>query len=104
MNFKRKKFLALIDRIQHGEGERLIIAHKDTLVRFGFDLISNIAEEGGCEIMLVNQPSYSPEQEMTEDMLATAHTYGFWLYDLRKYRRQLQTEYPKCKVQVLSDN
>ncbi len=55
MNFKRKKFLALVDRIQHGEVERLIVAHKDRLVRFGFDLIAHIAEESGSEIVVVNQ-------------------------------------------------
>ena len=46
MNFKRKKFLALIDRIQHGEVERLIIAHKDRLARFGFDLIAHVSRRG----------------------------------------------------------
>ena len=76
MNFKRKKFLTLIDRIQHGEVERLIVAHKDRLVRFGFDLISHLAEEGGCEIVVVNQPSSSPEQEMIEDMLAIVDTFS----------------------------
>ena len=104
MDFKRKKFLALIDRIQHGEIERLIVAHKDRLVRFGFDLISHIAEESGCEIVVLNQPSCSPEQEMVKDMLAIVHTFSCRLYGIRKYRQQLQAEYPKYKVQVLGDN
>ena len=104
MNFERKKFLALIDRIQHGEVERLIIAHKDRLARFGLDLISHIAEEGGCEIVVVNQPSCSPEQEMVEDMLAIVHTFSCRLHGMRKYKQQLQAEYPKSKIQVLSDN
>ncbi len=108
MNFKRKKFLALVDRIQHGEVERLIVAHKDGLVRFGFDLISHIAEEGGCEIVVVNQPSCSPEQEMVEDMLSIVHTFihtfSCRLYGMRKYKQELKAEYPGYKVQVLSDN
>ena len=104
MNFKRKKFLALVDRIQHGEVERLIVAHKDRLVRFGFDLISHIAEEGGCEIVVVNQPSCSPEQEMVEDMLSIVHTFSCRLYGMRKYKQELNAEYPGYKVQVLGDN
>jgi predicted site-specific integrase-resolvase len=104
MNFKRKKFLALIDRIQHGEVERLIVAHKDRLVRFGFDLIAHVAEEGGCGIVVVNQPSCSPEPEMVEDMLAIVHTFSCRLHGMRKYKQQLQAEYPKSKIQVLSDN
>jgi putative resolvase len=104
MNFKRKKFLALMDRIQHGEVERLIVAHKDRLVRFGFDLISHIAEEGGCEIVVVNQPSCSPEQEMVEDMLAIVHSFSRRLDGTGKYEQELKAEYPGYKVQVLSDN
>lgn len=101
MNFKRKRFLAPIDRIQHGEIEYLVVAHKD---RFGFDLISHIGEESGCEIVVLNQPSCSPEQEMVKDMLAIVHTFSCRLYGMRKYRQQLQAEYPKYKVQVLGDN
>ena len=104
MNFKRKKFLALVERIQHGEVERLIVAHKDRLVRFGFDLIAHIAEESGSEIVVVNQPSCSPEQEMVEDMLAIVHTFGHWLDGMRRYEQELKAEYPGHKVQVLSDN
>jgi putative resolvase len=36
LNVKRKKFVALMDRIEAGQVSRLIIAHKDRLVRFGF--------------------------------------------------------------------
>ncbi len=104
MNFERKKFLALIDRIQHGEVERLIVAHKYRLVRFGFDLISHIAEEGGCGIVAVNQPSCSPEPEMVEDMLAIGHTFGHRLDGMRRYEQELKAEYPGQKAQVLSDN
>ena len=101
MNFKRQKFLEIVDRIQHGEVERFIVAHKDRLVRFGFDLIAHIAEESGCEIVVVNQPSCSPEQEMVEDMHAIVHTSSCRLSGMRKYTQQLQAEYPKSKIQVL---
>jgi len=47
MNFKRKHFLSIVDRIQRGEIVKLIVAHKDRLMRFGFDLFSHIATEKG---------------------------------------------------------
>ena len=43
MNFKRKVFLNLFDRIERGEIAKLIIAHKDRLVRFGFDFFEFFA-------------------------------------------------------------
>jgi predicted site-specific integrase-resolvase len=90
MNFKRKKFLALMDAIVAGEVKRLIIAHKDRLVRFGFDFIQHLADRHGCEIEVVNQESLSPQEEMTEDLLAIVHTFSCRLYGMRKYRKDTE--------------
>ena len=96
MNFKRKRFLGLIERIQRGEIERVLIAHKDRLVRFGFDLLDHLSREQGCEI-LVNQESLSPEREMVEDLLAIVHTFSCRLDGMRKYRKQIKDEFPGSK-------
>jgi len=100
MNFKRKKFLSIISRIQSGEISVLIIAHKDRLVRFGFDLIDHIAKENGCVITVVNQESLSPLQEMVEDLLAIVHTFSCRLYGMRKYKKDINKISLK-KAQVL---
>lgn len=88
MNFKRKQFLSLMDRIASGEICRLIVAHKDRLVRFGFDLLDHIAKSNGCVIEVVNQESLSPQEEMTEDLLSIVHTFSCRLYGMRKYKRK----------------
>lgn len=90
MNFKRKKFLELIDGIVRGDVNRLIIAHKDRLVRFGFDLIAHLAETYGCKIEVVNQDTLSPQQEMVEDLLAIVHTFSCRLYGMRKYKKETE--------------
>ncbi len=76
MNFKRKKFLSIISRIYKGEINYLLVAHKDRLARFGFDLIQFIADENGCKIEVINQESLSPQQERVEDLLAIVHTFS----------------------------
>ena len=90
MNVKRKKFLSLISRIYKGEINYLLVAHKDRLARFGFDLIQFIADENGCKIEVINQESLSPQQEMVEDLLAIVHTFSCRLYGLRKYKKTLK--------------
>lgn len=97
MNFKRKQFLHLLDRIQRGEISKVLIAHKDRLVRFGFDLLEHLAIEQGCEIVVVNQETLSPEQEMVEDLLAIVHTFSCRLYGMRKYKKRLKEDYPQAK-------
>ncbi len=52
MNFKRKKFLALLQQIMRGEVAKLVVAHKDRLMRFGFDCFEHIATESGCEVKI----------------------------------------------------
>jgi len=99
MNFKRKRFLALVDRIQRGEVRLLLLAHKDRLMRFGFDLFAHIAEENGCQIVVVNQDSLSPEQEMVEDLLAIVHTFSCRLYGMRKYKQQIKEDFPDMPIQ-----
>jgi putative resolvase len=94
MNFRRKRFLAMIERIQRGETGRILIAHKDRLVRFGFDLPDHLSREHGCGIVVVNQESLSPEQEMAEDLLAIVHTFSCRLSGMRKYRKQIKEDFP----------
>lgn len=89
LNFKRKKFLALMSRIGAGEISQLVVAHKDRLARFGFDYFTHFAEENGCEIVVANQKTLSPEQEMVEDLLAIVHCFSSRLYGLRKYKKTL---------------
>jgi len=90
MNFKRRKFLSIISRIYKGEINYLLVAHKDRLTRFGFDLIQFIADENGCVIEVINQESLSPQQEMVDDLLAIVDTFSCRLYGLRKYKKTLK--------------
>lgn len=98
MNFKRKQFQALLDRLLRGEIAKILVAHKDRLMRFGFDLFEHLATNYGCEIIVVNQESLSPQQEMVEDLLAIIHTFSGRLYGMRKYKKQVQEDYPDSKI------
>lgn len=98
MNFKRPRFLKIIDRIMRGEVAALIVAHKDRLVRFGFDLLSHICEENGCKLMVVNQESLSPQKEMVDDLLAIVHTFSCRLDGMSKYQKLIKSDFPEGTV------
>lgn len=98
MNFKRKSFLKILDRMQQGEISKILIAHKDRLMRFGFDLFAHMAQEAGCEIVVVNQESLSPQQEMVEDLMAIVHTFSCRLYGMRKYKKQIKDDFPEHRL------
>ncbi|MCP4383320.1 MAG: IS607 family transposase [Hyphomicrobiales bacterium] len=98
MNFKRKRFLTLLDGIMRGEVAKVVVAHKDRLVRFGFECFAHIAEENRCEIEVLNQESLSPQQEMVEDLMTIVHTFSCRLYGLRKYKKVLKEDFPATKT------
>lgn len=92
MNLQRKKFLALMDAIERGEVGTLVIAHKDRLARFGFDYLEHVATKNGCTIVVANQESLSPQEEMVQDLLAIVHTFSGRVYGLRRYEKTLKDE------------
>ncbi|MFN8488499.1 MAG: IS607 family transposase [Caldilineaceae bacterium] len=90
LNFKRAKFLSIVSEITTGKLEKLVIAHKDRIARFGFDLLTHLAQENGCEIVVLNTESLSPEQELVQDLMTITHCFSARLYGLRNYRKALK--------------
>lgn len=99
MNFKRKKFTKLIDQIVAGEVSKVVVAHKDRLARFGYDLVEHLARTHGCEIIVANKEELSPQEEMVEDMLAIVHTFSCRIYGMRRYKKKKTDE----KVEEIID-
>ena len=87
MNMSRPKFMSIINAIIRGEVETLIVAHKDRLARFGFELIENIVELHDCKIIVANCEKLSPQAEMVEDLMSIIHTFSCRLYGLRRYKK-----------------
>ncbi|MGL4375550.1 MAG: IS607 family transposase [Microcoleaceae cyanobacterium] len=92
LNFRRRKLNAILERIINGDIQLLVVAHKDRLARFGFDLIEWLCERFDCKIMVLYQQKYSPETELVQDMLSIVHCFSSRLYGLRKYEKKLRAD------------
>jgi putative resolvase len=90
LNFKRPKFSDLVDRVVRSELSTLVIAHKDRLARFGYELLAHLCETHGCQIVVLNTESLSPEQEMVQDWMTIVDCFSSRLYGLRNYRKAIQ--------------
>ncbi|EAM48069.1 similar to site-specific integrase-resolvase [Crocosphaera watsonii WH 8501] len=90
LNFRRRKFIAILERIYKGDIGRFVCAYPDRAVRFGFPLIEWLCEQAGCELVVLNERKLSPEQELVEDILSILHCFSARLYGLRKYKKQVQ--------------
>jgi predicted site-specific integrase-resolvase len=67
LNYRRKGFLSLLERILSNDVGLVVVANKDRLCRFGFALVAWLCERQKCELLVLNQSSLSPEREMVED-------------------------------------
>jgi len=92
LNFKRKGLLALLERVLSGDVGMVVVANKDRLCRFGFELIAWLSKLQSCEILVLNNHVLSPEREMLEDVLAIIHVFSCRLYGLRKYKKHIKED------------
>ncbi|MCV3213354.1 IS607 family transposase [Plectonema radiosum NIES-515] len=92
LNFKRKGLQALLDRVLNNTIKLVVVAHKDRLCRFGFDIIAWLCNRQQTEILVLDQKNLSPEREMVEDILAIVHVFSCRLYGLRKYKKQISED------------
>jgi predicted site-specific integrase-resolvase len=80
----------------HREIETIVVAHKDRLYRFAYEFIEQLADLNDCDILVANQESLSPQQELVEDLMAIVHCFSCRLYGLRNYTKQIQETVDKC--------
>ncbi|WP_293138395.1 recombinase family protein [Okeania sp. SIO3I5] len=61
LNFKRKGLRAILDRILPRDQLQIIVACRDRLTRFGFELIQCLVQQNGGEILVLNHTLHCPE-------------------------------------------
>lgn len=57
------------------------------LIAFSIAIISLLIKRG-CEIVVANAESMSPQQELVEDLMAVVHCFSCRLYGSRSYRKE----------------
>ena len=87
MNYKKKGLLHLLELMVHGQMSRLVITHKDRLLRFGAEIVFRICELKGIEVVIINkgeQPSF--EEELTRDVMEIMTVFCAKLYGQRSHK------------------
>lgn len=92
LNFKRKGLLTILERLMQGDKLTLVVAHKDRLARFGFDLIKWMVERNGGTIVVLNAIEHSPQQELVSDLLAIITVFGARVNGLRRYGKEIKED------------
>ena len=62
LNWKRKGLVTLLERLHQGDKLRIVVAHRDRLARFGFEVIQWMAERNGGELVVLDNRDHSPNR------------------------------------------
>ena len=86
INFKRPGLLKLISESIEGNIKEIVVAHKDRLCRFGFELIEFIFQQYEVKLLVLDKSNNkTQEQELSEDLLSIIHVFSSKANGSRKY-------------------
>lgn len=89
MNYQKKGLKKLLEAIIDGQIGRLVITHKDRLLRFGAELVFAICEAKNVEVVILNQgedPTF--EEDLAQDVLEIITVFSARLYGSRSGKNQ----------------
>lgn len=89
MNYNKRGLKKLLNLIMENKIHRLVLTHKDRLLRFGAELVFSLCEQRGVEIVIINQgvePSF--EEELAQDVLEIITVFSARLYGSRSRKNK----------------
>lgn len=103
MNYNKKGLKRLLDEIIEGRVGRLVIAHKDCLLRFGAELVFAICEAKNVEVVILNQGEDTTfEEDLAQDVLEIIAVFSARLYGSRSRKNQKLLDGVKKAVEAAS--
>ena len=89
MNYRKKGLRRLLDAIIEDKVGRLVITHKDRLLRFGAELVFSICEAKQVEVVILNQGEDTTfEEDLAKDVLEIITVFSARLYGSRSRKNK----------------
>ncbi|EAH6860623.1 IS607 family transposase [Campylobacter coli] len=90
MNYYKKGLTKLLNLILDGKVKRLVLTHKDRLLRFGAELVFAICEAKEVEVIIINKgdENIKFEEELTKDVLEIITAFSARLYGSRSKKNK----------------
>ena len=89
LNDQKKGLRGLIQRLCSGEVGRLVVTHKDRLLRFGSELVFALCQQFGTEVVIINRSEdSSDEEDLARDDLEIITVFSARLYGSRSHQNQ----------------
>ena len=95
INWKRKGLNSILDASMLGYIEEVVVAHRDRLSRFAFELIEHILVTNKVKLVVLDSSTEeSQDNELADDILSIIHVYSCRNMDRRRYKNKKNTNIP----------
>jgi predicted site-specific integrase-resolvase len=86
INWKRKGLQTILEGAMQGHISEIVVAHRDRLCRFAFELLEWIFKQNRVTLVVLNQTEeQSSDKELTDDILSIIHVYSCRQMGKRRY-------------------
>lgn len=75
INWRRKGLLALLGRAEKGTVKEIVVASRDRLCRFAFELLEFVLKQRGVTLTVLDSADCSPEEELSDDLLSIVQVF-----------------------------
>jgi len=106
LNYHKRGLKQLISRICSGEVGRLVLTHKDRLLRFGAELVFSLCEHFGTEVVIINASEESSfEEDLAQDVIEIVTVFSARLYGSRSHKNKqvMELRGPRFLIQSLPE-
>ena len=74
--------------VMDGKVERIVLTHKDRLLRFGSDLLINVAKHYNTETVIINETVKTFEEQLAGDVLEVLTVFSARLHGTRSHKNK----------------
>lgn len=100
--------MSILEQVYDGIVEEVVVAYKDRLCRFGFELVEWIFKKSGTKLVVLSQTERNEEndsRELAEDLLAittvfVARNNGLRAGQNRKRRKEIENDKDNKRIKT----
>ena len=108
INYSKKGLQELIQLITTNQVSKIVVLHKDRLLRFGYELIEYIASLYDCKIEIIDNTEKTEQQELVDDLVQIITAFSCRLHsksakNTREIIKELADETSSSKGDVITE-
>lgn len=92
LNYNRKKWNKLLNECMENKVDTILVTHKDRFIRFGYEWFERFLGKFNTKIIVVNNESLSPQEELVQDIISILHVFSCRIYGMRKYKKKIKED------------